>query len=97
MGGPLSIWSHWGILRRSDAWGSRLVLRRLILAGVMVLLVAGGSLAAWATGAWDLFIGVLGGALAVLFLVWCPIEFRREVKRQGTESNREAPSASVPE
>jgi hypothetical protein len=75
MGGWLSLWAHWGILRRSDATEEikRTPKGRLVTVLLLSALAAAGGIAMGVTNSFPLVMGIAGAFFAVFLLGFVPV------------------------
>jgi len=93
MGGWLSLWAHWGILRRSDAIeeAKRAPKGRLITVLVLMALALAGGVLMGVTNSFALVMGITGAFFAVLLLGFVPV-YAWHVAKEGTLERRNPPS-----
>ena len=89
MGGWLSLWAHWGILRRSDAMEGvqRAPRGRLVTALILMALAAAGGVALGITDSFALVMGILGAFFAVFLLGFIPVYAWRVAKVEDVDAH----------
>jgi len=90
MGGWLSLWAHWGILRRSDAIEGikRTPRGRLVTALVLMALAVAGGVAMGVTNSFALVMGIAGAFFAVLLLGFIPVFAWHVAKGEDVERHK---------
>ena len=98
MGGWLSLWAHWGILRRSDTIDGfkRAPKGRLVTALVLTALAAAGGIAMGVTNSFALVMGIAGAFFAVVLLGFIPVFAWHVAKGEDVDTQIPKHGRSVP-